>query len=1009
MAENVGTLTYEVTLDTGKMIAGQREADKVIQATSDSMAGEGAAANKLTTSLTDVAAATKIHVTATREAAKASTDAAPATTKVGDAVKKTGAEMGKAGISAKQMAFAMRGVPAQMTDIVTGLASGQRPLSVLLQQGGQLKDMFGGVGGAARALGSYALSLISPITLAAGAIGVAAVAFFRGSQEMQDFQRTLALTGGASGVTAGQLNVLAERLDSVAGVTRGQAAEALTVFASLGITGSESIGRLTEAALRLESAGGPAVGDTAAAFKNLEKSPLAASLKLNDSVNFLTTSLYLQIKTLEGHGKTTEAARVAQDAYADAIVSRSQSIVSSLGMVERGWKTIKDVAREGWDAILGIGRTSTPEQALEGTRQRIADLQAQLSPGASPTSGGRVNVGGGMSQKERANKEAVLAALQEQVRLYDRAQAAAQDAAKAEGAQLEIVRAKADFDKSGERFLDDRKRMELEIAQAREMGARAGLTDLEIQTRVAAIQNSYSTKLLAAQTYYESLVTGNKTALAKIDAEEKQALSENQKRASQDVANARFYSLAKIEIHKKFAHDRAELEEKSAQQIADLNIALTTDQEAKIEAVRAEAVRRADASARLGVITHEQAERDKTLATFTATRQRADIQEKLTKTVAETNIAATFDELAKIDLQRRESFRQADAAAKNGAVTYAQAEADKAKASIDAQNQVRQALLSVNPIAQLQNEYEQKLAIVQFYEAQMTQAGIDGTTFVEQKRTELATQYQAQRQQLAESEFALQSDGNRFVMDSLNALSSTTTSAITGLITGTMTAKEAMSALGNVILSEAVGALVRIGLQQIKNAVLSDTLAAADKARAVANGAAYAASVTAQVTGMTAMAAQNAFAATAAIPIVGPFLAPAAAATAAGISAGLGATAIATAPLAGARQYGGPAQADSLYRVNEDGAPEMFTGAGGKQYMLTGQGGSVTPADAAGGKAPTIIIQNMGTPQWVESQSYDSGANTATLVMADLVDQFSNNSGPAWSALTRSSNVQGRL
>jgi hypothetical protein len=112
----------------------------------------------------------------------------------------------------------------------------------------------------------------------------------------------------------------------------------------------------------------------------------------------------------------------------------------------------------------------------------------------------------------------------------------------------------------------------------------------------------------------------------------------------------------------------------------------------------------------------------------------------------------------------------------------------------------------------------------------------------------------------------------------------------------------------------------------------------------------------------------------------------------------------------GGRLTGGPASAGSTYRINEAGAPEMFVGANGRQYMMPTQAGNVVPADGLGGsKAPTIIIQNTGTPQRVESQSYDSASNTATLVMADLVDQISNNSGPVWSALTSSSNVQGRL
>src|SRR5689334_9755793 len=80
--------------------------------------------------------------------------------------------------SAKEMAFAMRGVPAQFTDIVTSLQAGQNPMTVFLQQGGQLKDMFGGIGPAARALSGYVIGLVNPFTLAAGAAGLLALAYY---------------------------------------------------------------------------------------------------------------------------------------------------------------------------------------------------------------------------------------------------------------------------------------------------------------------------------------------------------------------------------------------------------------------------------------------------------------------------------------------------------------------------------------------------------------------------------------------------------------------------------------------------------------------------------------------------------------------------------------------------------------------------------------------------------------------------------------------------------------
>ena len=520
-----------------------------------------------------------------------------------------------------------------------------------------------------------------------------------------------------------------------------------------------------------------------------------------------------------------------------------------------------------------------------------------------------------------------------------------------------------------------------------------------------------ATKALAAQEYYDGLVANNKTALEKIDAEEKKALTENQKRRVADGGNAAIYEAAKVEIHRKFARERAQVEEKTTQEVSDLKIQLTTDAEAKIEAIRSEEVRRADAAAKLGTMTHEQAERAKTLATHNASQQRAALAERVAQTTAETVIEATTNELTKIDLIRQENIRRADAAEKAGTITHAQAEADKVRATVQAQNAIRQQMMSVNPLSVLKQEYEQKLAIVSYYEQQIAQAGVDATAFAEAKRNELTTQYQLQRLALAESEFALQNNGNKFLMDSLNSLSSTATSSITGLITGTMTAQDAMRGLASTVLNEAVGALVQIGLQQIKNALLADTLAAADKARAAANGAVYAASVSAQVAGMSALAAQNAFAATAAIPIVGPGLAPAAAAMAAAASAALGAPAVATAPLAGARQYGGPVSADKLYRVNERGAPEMYTSSTGKQYMLPTANGQVTAANKieGGGSVQWNIVVNNTAMGTQASASVDQQSRTVQIAVTEVANQISSNSGPVWSAMRGSTNIRSAL
>ncbi|MCT9812414.1 tape measure protein [Acidovorax sp. Be4] len=345
-------------------------------------------------------------------------------------------------------------------------------------------------------------------------------------------------------------------------------------------------------------------------------------------------------------------------------------------------------------------------------------------------------------------------------------------------------------------------------------------------------------------------------------------------------------------------------------------------------------------------------------------------------------------------------------------------DAKKAKAALDKRKQREKEAVdyaagltkAVNPVDALRQEYQAKLELVTQYEQMMAQAGVDATEQGQQTRTQIATEYELQRRALAEQSFRSQGEAQAFLIDSLNSLSSTATSSIMGLIQGTATAQDAMRNLAGVVLNEAVGALMQIGVQQIKNALLGNTLAAADKARAAANGAVYAASVSAQVAGMSAMAAQNAFAATAAIPIIGPALAPAAAAAAGALATGLGAPAIATAPLAGARQYGGPVSSGGMYRVNETGAPEMFTGSNGQQYMLPTKSGQVTAADkvgGGGGEQPWVINVYNAPPG--TTTGVNQSARTVDIAVAQVASQIANKEGKVWSALRGSTNVRSAL
>lgn len=518
-AVKVGEIYYQVTLDTAKMIDGQRQATAVV--------------NKLETSLTSVAMATKtlvvqtqLEAAAQREAAAAAAAAASAQDKLGTSTKKATEQSQKQTISAKQTAAALRGVPAQVTDIVTSLQGGQNPLTVFLQQGGQLRDMFGGALPAAKALGGYLAGLVNVWTGLAAAAGLYVIALVKGDQEQQAFQRSVILTGGAAGKTAGQLNEMAAALDDVAGVTRGQAAEALTTFVDIGVRAGDGLARFVEAALKLEQAGGPAVEATAKAFKELEKSPTQAALKLNEATNFLTTSLYRQIKALEDQGRVTEAARVAQEAYADAILQRAPQITENLGLIEKAWRGIKNIARKAWDAILDVGRADTPDQVLGATKQRIAELQKQLESSGGGFRQGLSNARSPIGNRQREEMQQELAALQEIVRTYEKGQRAAAAIADEDARRAAQVKALAEFDKAGEKFLEKRERMEREITQARELGRQAGLSEVQIEERIAAIRKSYADKTAKfdAEGYLAALRQAQASEMQAIELQEAEKL-----------------------------------------------------------------------------------------------------------------------------------------------------------------------------------------------------------------------------------------------------------------------------------------------------------------------------------------------------------------------------------------------------------------------------------------------------------------------------------------------------
>ncbi|MEH2755039.1 phage tail length tape measure family protein, partial [Klebsiella pneumoniae] len=292
-----------------------------------------------------------------------------------DALEKTQAQLGKTGQSAAQTANAMRMIPAQMTDIIVGLSTGQSPFLVLMQPGGQLKDMFGGIGPAIKGVGGYVLGLINPVTLAAAAVGVLGLAYYKGSQEQDEFYKSLTLGGNLVGKTSGQLVDMAARVSVAANTTTGAAASTLNQLVSSGKVVDDSLERVTTAIVKISDATGIATEKLVSDFNDIAADPVAAITKLNDQYHFLTLATYNQIKALQDEGNQQDAARVATDAYANAMQQRANDIHQNLGLLESAWDSLGKTAKGAWDAMLNIGREQTLTDKLATLNENIAEAQ----------------------------------------------------------------------------------------------------------------------------------------------------------------------------------------------------------------------------------------------------------------------------------------------------------------------------------------------------------------------------------------------------------------------------------------------------------------------------------------------------------------------------------------------------------------------------------------------------------------------------------------------------------
>ena len=269
----------------------------------------------------------------------------------------------KAGISVGQYKAAMRMLPAQFTDVATQLAGGQSPWLILLQQGGQVKDSFGGMIPMFRGLaGAITLPMVGATSLAV-ATGALAYAWYQGNSTLSDFNKTLVLSGNQSGLTADRMLVLS-RAGQAAGLTFNQTSESLSALVKAGVSGEAQIASISQSVARFSSASGVEVDKVAEAFGKLTTDPTSGLTAMARQFHNVTAEQIAYVAQLQRSGDEAGALQAANEAATKGFDDQTRRLKENMGTLETWADRTARAFKSMWDEVLDIGRPDTAQEML---------------------------------------------------------------------------------------------------------------------------------------------------------------------------------------------------------------------------------------------------------------------------------------------------------------------------------------------------------------------------------------------------------------------------------------------------------------------------------------------------------------------------------------------------------------------------------------------------------------------------------------------------------------------
>lgn len=262
-----------------------------------------------------------------------------------------------------------------LNDIAASLASGASPFTILMQQGGQVTQAFGGIRGTFTTLLGVLNPVYAAVALVAGGIAALVGITAAADREIAKINNTLQSVGGYAGVTASDFFTLADSVAEAAKISKSQARDLALDLAATGQFQREQIEQNAFSISKIAKITGETSEKVADRFKRMADGPAAFAKEFNRQFHILNATQLDYIRQLEETGQRSKAVAELSKMLYEQLGSQAPV---NLGYLQKAWNAVGRAISDAWTALKDFGREQTTAEKILSVQARLAAAQAAL-------------------------------------------------------------------------------------------------------------------------------------------------------------------------------------------------------------------------------------------------------------------------------------------------------------------------------------------------------------------------------------------------------------------------------------------------------------------------------------------------------------------------------------------------------------------------------------------------------------------------------------------------------